>query len=253
LPQEHPAHSTAGPGGKEHEPGNAASSGTTWERLPTTAGLTVPEKVRYWEEAVARAKNNPGGCLCRAVNDLVGLKPNYGYAGKLAKHYGRMVVWRQVKKALLDPPQGNFWAYIARALENNAAAESRSSWSSAVLQEFLEQTNKPVAMPDESPVVAPDEHQEGPPVDPAAQVWAEILDWLRPSLSATFFMTYLRDTPALGLQGNGDGQQLLVQVRSPQAKLILSERMDRQIQQAVRAVVDYPLEVVFCCDGEEIA
>jgi len=249
LPQEHPAqHTTAGHGRQSVSvQGPASEAEAAWKPLSSTEGLTVPEKVRYWEAAVARAKHNPGGCLCRAVNDLLGLKPNYGHAGKLAKEHGRMEVWRQVKKALLDPPQGDFWAYIARALENGDTATRSGPSPSALLHAWQKQENRP------ENTVSDDPQQEDTSTDPAAQLWADILDWLNVSMTPAFFATHLKNAPALRLQENGDGQQLFVQVRSSQAKIALTERLGRQIQLAVSKVVDYPLQIVFCCEGEEVA
>jgi hypothetical protein len=88
--------------------------------------VSVPEKVRYWEAAIARAKRNPTGCICRAVEDLLGIPPNYGHVGKLVKRHGRMTVWRQVKAVLLNPPAGDLWAYVARALEKNGESSPKS-------------------------------------------------------------------------------------------------------------------------------
>ena len=134
-PAERPAQGEEASGRPPGRPTPAGSADRTPQdgRTPSPVGeddhktpMSVPDKVRYWEVAIARAKRNPTGCVCRAVEDLLGLPPDYGHVGKLVKQHGRMAVWRQVKAVLLDPPAGDLWAYVDRALANNGKSSSKS-------------------------------------------------------------------------------------------------------------------------------
>lgn len=87
----------------------------------------------------------------------------------------------------------------------------------------------------------------------ASATWLKVVEHLRPNVTVQSFATWLRAPAGIGILTDGEGERLVVQVPTTQAREWLSVNYRAQINQAFRDVGRFDLGLVYVTEEEAAA